>query len=332
MNNAQAAAEGSYAAALLHGELRLAADEPVDVFRVAQDRGLWLRPGPLGKGQYGFYLREGVTAGIFINSNHPEPTQRFTCAHELGHHVLGHSSHFDGADAFGPGVKDNEAAAQAFASNFMMPYIALNRTMRRVGVATRGAPITSADAYAAALALDVSYSALVWHLRASQWLTLDQARELTHRRVLANTKAALAPPPLIAPSTPTVDVRTARVQDDKAIRCRAGDDLLLDIDENPSTGYRWDVDARSDGVEIRGLAYRSAPTPDDEYGTASVRRVVHVRAIQPGRHWVTLAHREPWSRDSVATRVTVWLDALPRSSAQALFGQQTEQHAVGRAA
>ena len=89
--------------AVLHAEMVLAdldldLGSRVPVFDVIEDRGIWLSFEPL-KNLLGVYQRVDVAAGIAIHVGHPLPLQRFTAAHELGHHLLGHESSFDDRDA-----------------------------------------------------------------------------------------------------------------------------------------------------------------------------------------------------------------------------------------
>ena len=116
-------AEASMAAARLHARLHTDLSHPVDIFRIVQELGIWLNARPLGN-LFGFYLRQDDALGICLNAVHPETLQRYTCAHELGHHLLGHDSNLDDAadiDEVGSGRPVQERAAQVFAGNFMMP-------------------------------------------------------------------------------------------------------------------------------------------------------------------------------------------------------------------
>lgn len=321
-----AAAAGSYAAARLHGELRLNPSIPVDVFDVVQRQRIWLKPGPLGQGQYGFYLRQGDTAGIFLNSNHPETTQRFTCAHELGHHMLGHASHVDGEAAFSPDAQADELAAQTFASNFLMPYAALQRAMRSVGVDQAAGAIESGAVYAASLKLDVSYRALVWHLRASKWISYDRARALTRAGALPAAKRSLAPADISVPSAPRVDVRSVMLPRDDIVTCRVGDDVLVHLQENPATGHRWELGSVPQGFSVLGSAYAQDARADENFGADPVWRIMHLRADDVGHHNVSLVNREAWGAPSaLEDELHLRIDARPRQIAQDLFENQGDR-------
>lgn len=237
-----ALAEASMQAQRLHARLRTDYTRPVDVFGVVQEMGIWLASRPLGGGLYGFYLRQGDAAGIVLNASHPEYLQRYTCAHELGHHVLGHHSHLDEReDVIGdaPADRYDEHAAQMFAANFLMPLQAVNRVQRRLGVPRDHAP-TAAQVYAMSRELDVSFSAMAWQLVNLQRLPTPQASEMVVAGAAA-TKRSMRPGP-----HPRGDNRADLVVIDEPGRdlpvlVRPGDELRIRVTENASTGYLWQV-------------------------------------------------------------------------------------------
>lgn len=240
-----AVAAASTAAQRLHARLGTDYDKPVDIFRIVQDEGIWLASRPLSGALYGFYLRQGAAAGIVVNSDHPEPLQRYTCAHELGHHVLGHQSHLDEPDDVrGPaGNRANEVAAQAFAGALLMPLQAVNRVMRRLGM-TKSRRLDAADIYAISRELDVSFTAAAWQLAALGRIpTQDAARWA--RQGAAAVKNAMRPGP-----PPEGDNRAALYiidpsNRDVPILCRPGDELRLRLPENASTGHVWRITSPS---------------------------------------------------------------------------------------
>ena len=73
-----------------------------------------------------------TSRAFVVHSGHPRPLQRFTAAHEYGHHVLGHSHSLDTqaeiegqpTDAADPLA---EIAAQAFAGALLMPLHLVNQ-------------------------------------------------------------------------------------------------------------------------------------------------------------------------------------------------------------
>lgn len=228
------------AAQVLHAQLGTDFAHPVDIFGVVQQQGIWLASQPLGRGLYGFYLRQGDVTGIVLNSHHPERLQRYTCAHELGHHVLGHASHVDDKDdILSPADATNELEAQAFAGAFLMPLQALTRVSRRLDIDFAGA-LEAVDVYAISRELDVSFSAATWQLaalgyvRAADALTWSKQGPAAIKNLLrpgpppeGNNRASLF---ILGPSA-----------DAMPILCRAGDELRVRLPENASTGHVWRV-------------------------------------------------------------------------------------------
>lgn len=75
------------------------------------------------EGLSGKYAVEGGVPAIRYSPSEPKVRQRFTIAHELGHHALGHpASYRDPAAHFSSTTFDpSEAAANRFAAALLMP-------------------------------------------------------------------------------------------------------------------------------------------------------------------------------------------------------------------
>jgi Zn-dependent peptidase ImmA (M78 family) len=82
------------AATRLRRELGVAGDEPLPcVVRLAEDElGLDVVVAELPANCSGFYLPRGTRGLVATNGRHAVVRQRFTVAHEIGHHVLGHGA------------------------------------------------------------------------------------------------------------------------------------------------------------------------------------------------------------------------------------------------
>ncbi|MEQ8438044.1 MAG: ImmA/IrrE family metallo-endopeptidase [Ilumatobacter fluminis] len=94
MNLNQLRREAILAAEDVLADLNSEEGAKVPVFDLIEDRGIWLSFQPLDR-LLGVYQRIGNVAGVAINVARPLAMQRFTAAHELGHHELGHESHVD---------------------------------------------------------------------------------------------------------------------------------------------------------------------------------------------------------------------------------------------
>lgn len=142
---AQEIFEGIVVARRLRVELGLADTAPVGcVVGVAERRlALGVVLASLPDGTSGFYVPARPTSLVFVREDHNVQRQRFTVAHEIGHHALGHApaprihgapepaGHLDAARP--PGVPDpahyrpqraanaEERAANAFAGELLAP-------------------------------------------------------------------------------------------------------------------------------------------------------------------------------------------------------------------
>jgi len=117
-------------------QLGLGLDQPVhDILRVVEEtQRLPVALLRLGEGVAGAYVVRRGHPFIFLNGAQPVPRQRFTLAHELGHHRLGHAAVVDGVNEIEGKSKDPlEQQANAFAGEFLAPDQALHGWMEANG-------------------------------------------------------------------------------------------------------------------------------------------------------------------------------------------------------
>ncbi|MBD8689553.1 MULTISPECIES: ImmA/IrrE family metallo-endopeptidase [unclassified Rhizobium] len=122
-------------------------------------------------GLLGAYYRH-PSPGILVTTERPLNQQRFTAAHELGHHWLGHAPSIDDTHSalrrmpFQQGRGDNiqEIGAETFAASFLLPRWLLDWHCERQDWTddTFSDPIMI---YQLALRVGVSYAATVWTLQ-----------------------------------------------------------------------------------------------------------------------------------------------------------------------
>lgn len=113
---------------------------------------------------------KGKIPRIYISALRPKVRQTYTCAHELGHHIFGHSSTVDQLKedletngAYSP----QEFLADTFAAHLLMPALGI-----RYAFASRGLKmmeLSPLDIYKVACDFGVGYSTLITHL----WLGLE---------------------------------------------------------------------------------------------------------------------------------------------------------------
>ena len=84
--------------------------------------------------------------------------------------------------------------------------------------------------------------------------------------------------------------------DGGAVDMRVGDEVVLRVAENGTTGHQWSVEVAGGEVEI--VDNRSVPPGDLDIGRpapgAAGKRLIRVRAVVPGTTVVTLRLARPW--------------------------------------
>jgi Zn-dependent peptidase ImmA (M78 family) len=143
-------------------------DQPVPLSEIAEAEGIVVRYAPIPT-LAGAYVAgdEHAPPGIMINTRLPWSKQRYTLAHELGHHYFEHGSQAD-ADTdllttsnAGDTTSDYERLAEAFAAWMLMPRRQVNAALGRLGNASTLSPV---DVYRLSLLLGASYRATCVHL------------------------------------------------------------------------------------------------------------------------------------------------------------------------
>jgi inhibitor of cysteine peptidase len=90
----------------------------------------------------------------------------------------------------------------------------------------------------------------------------------------------------------------------ESIEVRQGDEIVLRLPENPTTGYRWHVD-RADGIVEQEIAQQEVtPPPSDpntQFGRGGVREF-RFRAQVPGSGRLELKHWREWEGEGSVTK------------------------------
>ena len=229
-----------------HAELGIDLSRPVDPFDTIRRLGIILAFGRLGRTS-GLYLPAGPAQpqpGILLHAGHPRTRQRYSAAHELGHHVFGHAMGVDGdlerARRKETGWTAEEKEAEAFGAWFLMPRRLIRTGLRTLGIDTPRDPL---DVYALSLWLGTSYTATAHQLAtvrivgrddASRWATVPPR---TIKRTIAGTMV----PDIMRNDVLWVDVRRAAHE----VSGRPGDRIVVTVDDVPSSGITWRVAERS---------------------------------------------------------------------------------------
>lgn len=228
MDWAAAHREGMLAAFQAQADLGLDTFERVDVFEAmaSDDLRLFFRALSTAAALY-VPAPFGGPAGAIVNALHPLAMQRYSAAHEYGHHLLGHGEQIDRESE--PRVTRatlpaEEKLAEAFAAWFLMPPEAAESALERIGCARLSSAV---DAYALALRLGTSYQATCTHLPSLK-LVHGQTAESWRNVSLKAVKQELSPD--APPGGWRHDVWLLTERDAaRPLVVRSGDRLLLEL-------------------------------------------------------------------------------------------------------
>lgn len=130
----------------------------------------------------GMYARGEGASVVVVSSLRPSARQRFTAAHELGHHLFGHGTRLDEltAESRDGGWSADEFMADCFAGYLLMPKLAALRAFKVRGLNIENC--TPADVFRIACAFGVGYTTLLGHLaRTLRVMSADRANVLAKR-------------------------------------------------------------------------------------------------------------------------------------------------------
>jgi Zn-dependent peptidase ImmA (M78 family)/predicted secreted protein len=302
--------------------LDLDAERPVDVFRVIEDKRVWLLFEPLDH-LYGFFQRYEDGAGIVLHNGHPLSLQRFTAAHEYGHFALGHNTSQDSSRELFGGVDLplQELEAQAFAAEFLMPLPLVNRALDRLSLPRELHALTSIEAYQLSLEMGSSYRATITQLKQlnkiSDALT-NELRRWEPIQIKTELGAGRRPDNSRADVWDVDECRRGR-----NLQLRLEDELHIRLPEIPTSGYRWEVDVRG-GASLEPLLDELEPDlQTQERLGGERRRHLWWKAIEPGGGVVDLRLVRPWqgqeaeSVDGLQLSLTV---QIPRTGLEMAAG------------
>ena len=99
-------------------------------------------------------------------------------------------------------------------------------------------------------------------------------------------------------------IEVTAVDDGKSVTARPGDEILVVLPENATTGYRWQLDQSVDLLRLLSDGYREAAAADDEepvFGRGGLREF-RFAVDRPGSGDLALKHWREWEGDSSVTR------------------------------
>ena len=214
-------------------ELDIAQDAQVDVFALIEQLELELVFNNL-KTILGALVPQG-NGGVMISTQRGPAVQRYTAAHEIGHWILDHESAFDTeADLYTP-TQDREQLAQIFASQLLMPPPLVYAAAARYDL-TSSATANGRLAYLMARDMGTSYEAVVRQLNNLDIINRSKRDELLSiQPATIKAELALGHRPDGNVDVWPVDMRASG----GAITVTEGDEVVVMLPENRTTGYRW---------------------------------------------------------------------------------------------
>lgn len=195
--------------------------DAIDVFDLANTLGVEVRFVKIPSME-GMYLRQESPV-ILIASQRPPGRQRYTCAHELGHHIFKDGSRIDELlDATDSRDQRSieEVRAEMFAGLLLMPKTAVHR-----GFAVRNIDIeraTAVDVFRVACWLGVGYTTLLKHLK----YALHIIAEDRYAELLCHSPKSIRTA-LLGRATGGDLIIADEQWDGRSIDVRVGDRLLL---------------------------------------------------------------------------------------------------------
>lgn len=269
----------------------------IDVFGAIDQFGLPLMFQPLD-GLLGAYLVK-PSAGVLITTRRPLAIRRYTAAHELGHHRLGHEPSLDGEDLIARtpfvdrlGYDEREAEADAFATAFLLPIWFVNGQMRR-NAWTPANMANASNVYQLAVRAGVSYEATCYALKNHRVISAEACAALVEIKPKTVKQSFVRE---FEPENWYLDVWHLEPRDDGLfVQASPGDLLDIVLTEHSDGGYLWDI-AGIGQTDLELVSDRREPAGDaGTVGSHVFRRLV-ARAKSPGVGSVRFVERRPWER------------------------------------
>ena len=277
-------------------------------------------------GLLGVYKRE-PTPGVLITTQRPQNQQRFTAAHELGHHYLGHNPSLDDESILRrapfqarTGDDPQEVEAEAFAAVFLLPRWLLDWHCDRQNW-TDADLLDPIKVYQLALRVGTSFKATVWTLHRYDVFDRATANAMAKLELKDVKKAILRG---YKPVDFKRDVWLLTDRDaDMSLEGGPGDLVVVRLPEHSGSGYLWRVES-IDGEALAVVADGREEVDADGVGGPTLRRITTAaRDRRTGE--LRLAEARPWAPTAPLNTFAVRYD-LAGPSLQGWYEPQRRQH------
>lgn len=327
MNRQDLEREAVLAAEYVLAEAGIVPGDRVPVFDLIEDRGIWLSFEPRLDRLLGVYQRIGNASGIAINTAWPMILQRFTAAHELGHHELGHESHCDAAATILELAHDpKEIQAQTFAGSLLMSELAVETRLEHRGHRPDRPDLNAVDVYLISAELGVSYQAAVTQLRALGKISFAQSREFAKQSPSRLKQELLGGR---RPDDPRASVMQLTFADNRReVVLDVSDEVDIALPEMAASGLEWTLPTGIQGAfDVVSDRYQLSKSDPGETLFGDIRtRHVTLKALAPGRTRLDFLTLSPDDTSELAAPLTIFAVTVAPSTSEVGQGISTNQH------
>lgn len=282
---------GAVQASRLLRYLDIDVQQRIPIFDIPQQLGVVLRIGPLPRLAGAYVAEPDTEPGILVNNRHPVARQRYTVAHEIGHHVLGHSTSLDSeTELLADGrVPDHERMAEAFAASLLMPRRTVHAQIERLGSDVT----TAGGVYQLSLALGASYSATLRQLTNLRLIDQPAATRLLKVTPATTKRAAMGEPHI------GVGAADVHVIDTPSVAVGPGDLVIIAVEGSVTA---VDVDGLGEHVDnvnhpdrtevrvrVRTMRAQNPSTPPTHHDVTITTETAETRVavtVEPPRHGI----------------------------------------------
>ena len=226
------------AAMKVRSDLGYAPDAGLCPFEVAETLGIPTRLVAVNSLE-GVYFPSPVKR-IFIGSRRPLSRQRFTCAHEIGHHIYGHGKCL--ATSGPVDTPSDEFIANRFAAALLMPKLTILGAFQRYGGNVENPkPL---EVWRVSQALGVGYKTLIMHLHIVMQTFSEATAESLLKAKLPKIRSEALGFPLASGNAWIIDSSWG----DRTVDIQVGDVLKV-----------------PNGFDISGNCFAAVPDQSDAY-------------------------------------------------------------------